>query len=93
MMSDKSDDLPIDDKAMRSLLASDTNAAPQRKNTDNPVMRRIRANISQRDTILFTCVKFWTTVAKMLAPIFAHFATKKTAISSNIHRPKTTDKK
>ena len=38
---------------------------------------RVKANVAQRDTMLFAFVKVWTVLADILAPIFAAFATKK----------------
>jgi hypothetical protein len=34
-------------------------------------------NLAQRDTTTFAFVRLWTTLAELLAPIFAAFATKK----------------
>ncbi len=55
---------------------------PDEKNEStrlNQVLRRTRAGVGQRDSILFAVVKIWTTIAEMLAPIFAQFAERKAA--------------
>ncbi|MEM7278300.1 MAG: hypothetical protein AAF385_09255 [Pseudomonadota bacterium] len=50
------------------------------KNTRlSQVLKRTRAGVGQRDSILFAVVKIWTTIAEMLAPIFAQFAERKAA--------------
>ncbi len=41
------------------------------------VMRRVRANVGQRDSLLFAVVKFWATIAEMVAPLFAQFAERR----------------
>ncbi len=65
-----------EDEEIRALLASDTDISQQQHSSIDKTVKRIRSSIFQRDTILFAFVKFWTTIAKMLAPIFAHFAAK-----------------
>ena len=44
---------------------------------------RTRFNIGQQDTVLFAFVKLWTTLAKMLAPLFAFMAVKHAGRRSN----------
>ncbi|MEL7312545.1 MAG: hypothetical protein AAFN07_13620 [Pseudomonadota bacterium] len=40
------------------------------------VMRRVRASVGQRDSLLFAIVKFWTVIAEMVAPVFAQIAAR-----------------
>lgn len=56
---------------------------PDEKPTSNrlsQVLRRASAGVGQRDSILFAVVKIWTSIAEMLAPIFAQFAERKAAV-------------
>ena len=39
-------------------------------------LRRVRANVAQRDTLLFALVRVWSVLAALLAPIFAALATQ-----------------
>lgn len=61
--------------------------SPDQPDTDLPdthenvrlerVMRRVRANVGQRDSLLFAVVKFWSAIAEMVAPIFAQFSERR----------------
>ena len=57
-------------------------------------MLRVRAKTAQRDTMLFAFVKIWSTIAEILAPIFAAFASKKaTHFQSSASKLERTDPK
>ncbi|MEO0366835.1 MAG: hypothetical protein AAF265_15250 [Pseudomonadota bacterium] len=46
------------------------------------VMRRVRASVGQRDSLLFAIVKFWTVIAEMVAPVFAQIAARQARAST-----------
>jgi hypothetical protein len=69
-------------------IPSDEAIAKQRRRA----VARSRANVAQRDTILFAFVKLWTTIAEMLAPIFAAFAVKQANSQSTRYSNKQHDK-
>ncbi|MGH1487680.1 MAG: hypothetical protein ACRBCI_15825 [Cellvibrionaceae bacterium] len=66
------------DKKIKAFFDADKAASPDEDITQqrNRAIARSRANIAQRDTILFAFVKLWTTIAEILAPIFAALAVK-----------------
>jgi hypothetical protein len=63
------------DEQLKALLAADLPHRPVGEQT-RKALRRSRANVAQRDTLLFAFIKLWTTLAEMLAPLFAAFASK-----------------
>ena len=78
-MSDFDPDL--DDQNIKALFGSDkTLSVPALTEQRREAITRARANVAQRDTILFAFIKIWTVLADLLAPLFASFAAKR-----NIH--------
>ena len=68
-----------DDDVLHAFFDVEKKAANKRANPITRIDRVIansRANLAQRDTIMFAFIKLWTTVAEMLAPIFAALAVK-----------------
>lgn len=74
------------DQKIKDLLEVDdrTEAGPNR--IDN-LMRRVRAGIGQRDTLLFAVVRIWTVIVRLLAPIFARLAVRKAEIDNVVPKP------
>ncbi len=60
-----------------ALLSVDDADEPEQTGRLDRVMRRVRAGVGQRDSLLFAIVKFWTVVAELLAPIFAQLAARR----------------
>ena len=49
-------------------------------------MKRVRASVGQRDSLLFAFVKIWTAIAEMLAPIFAQLGERRAANAARSRR-------
>jgi hypothetical protein len=65
------------DQRLQNFFDADKINAPNPADFQQRVQRRTRANLAQRDTANFAFVRLWTTLAELLAPIFAAFAAKK----------------
>lgn len=81
-MKETIDDQNVADEEMKALFADKSDVTKQsvEPNLDQQrlrVLKRIRMNAAQSDTVLFAFIKLWTTLAELLAPIFANFAAKK----------------
>lgn len=64
-----------DEDQIRKLLRVTPPTGTKTPLTDK-VIRRARAGVGQRDTLLFAIVRIWTVVAELLAPIFAQLAAR-----------------
>ncbi|MEM9173040.1 MAG: hypothetical protein AAGA84_10080 [Pseudomonadota bacterium] len=82
-MENQSED-QVDDQ-IRSMLAVDEQPDGEQRSGLDRVMRRVRAGVGQRDSMLFAFVKFWTVIAEMMAPIFARIAERQ---AQHQHTPK-----
>lgn len=76
-----------EDQKMKALLAHDVSDESDDARL-NRVMRRVRAGVGQRDTLMFAFARFWTVVAEMLAPMFAQIARRRVAAQS-VKKPET----
>lgn len=79
------------DKDIKALLLGnntdvENNAAGRQR---QKAITRARVTMAQRDTILFAFIKIWATIAEMLAPLFAAFATKHARHSRPASRSKS----
>lgn len=62
-----------DEQELKSLLGVEEQ--PEESETRlSRALARARASVGQRDTMLFAFVRVWTTLAQLLAPVFAHLA-------------------
>ena len=70
-----------EDDRIRELLK--VTPSPESRNplTDK-VLRRARAGVGQRDTLLFAIVRIWTVIAELLAPVFAQLAERQARFSA-----------
>lgn len=68
MSSDNDDDI-------RRLL-NPSPITPANQTSIARALKRARASVAQRDTLAFAIVRIWTTLAALLAPLFATLATK-----------------
>ncbi len=92
-----------DDTRIKALFdaAPEPEPGPERDPLDR-VMKRVRAGVGQRDTLLFAIVRIWTTIAEMLAPVFAQLGERRAETAararlgqirrSDDDQPPTTDK-
>lgn len=80
------------DAQLKQLLAVEQ-PAESRKDRVQAVLARVRAGVAQRDTILFAAVKFWTVIAKLLAPIFAQLAVRKAEFQAGKSKPRKSKSK
>ena len=78
-----------DNEQVRELLKGGKLATANTTLTSK-VMRRARASVGQRDTLLFAIVRIWTVIAELLAPIFAQIAARQAEFSAR-KLAKTTD--
>jgi hypothetical protein len=77
LVNDTDPDQGFSDEDIKALL--NTDAEPQNTHYEkhrSAAIARAKSNVAQRDTILFAFIKVWTTIAEMLAPIFAAFSSK-----------------
>jgi hypothetical protein len=70
-------DSPVNDDELLAFFNADKVEAPDTLVSQQRIQRRTRVNLAQRDTTTFAFVRLWTTLAELLAPIFAAFAAKK----------------
>jgi len=88
VVDNKSDsDSSANDEQLLAFFNTEKIDAPDTLVTQQRIQRRTRMNLAQRDTTTFAFVRLWTTLAELLAPIFAAFAAKKTSshlIKNNI---------
>ena len=74
------------DDQLKQLLNVESQAADTKR--VEKVLRRARASVGQRDTMVFALVRVWSTLAELLAPFFALLAQRTAeAKHSNKHRP------
>ena len=67
--------MSTDNDDIRALLKAPS--APSSEKPDlTKTLRRVRANVAQRDTLVFALVRIWSALATLLAPIFAALATR-----------------
>ena len=66
-MSRNNDDI----RALLQAPPAPSNGQPDLSRT----LRRVRANVAQRDTLIFALVRIWSALAALLAPVFAALAT------------------
>jgi hypothetical protein len=79
--------MPTDkEKQIKDLLKVDTQDEVAPKRVDD-LMRRVRAGIGQRDTLLFALVRIWTVIVRLLAPVFARLAVRKAEIDAARPKP------
>jgi hypothetical protein len=89
-------DIQVDDEELLAFFNKDKVEAPDTLVSQQRIQRRTRMNLAQRDTTTFAFVRLWTTLAELLAPIFAAFAAKKASphlIKSNTKANITSHKK
>jgi len=83
-----------DDEKIRQLLKVQPPGGTKTGLTDK-VMRRTRAGVGQRDTLLFAIVRIWKVIAELLAPLFAQLAVRQATLaagrSSNDSTPKPSE--
>lgn len=70
-------DIQVNDEELLAFFNADKVEAPDTLVSQQRIQRRTRMNLAQRDTTTFAFVRLWTTLAELLAPIFAAFAAKK----------------
>ncbi len=70
------------DKDISTLLRVEPEQEAAESDRMSKVLRRVRASVGQRDSLLFSIVKFWAVVAEMVAPIFAQIAERRASASS-----------
>jgi hypothetical protein len=86
-------DNEFSDEKIKALLNTDSHpTASHYKKQRAAAIARAKSNIAQRDTILFAFIKVWSTIAEMLAPIFAAFAAKSAHQQSYLKANKERDK-
>ncbi len=74
--------MPQDDQEIKTLLGGDLDTSLETQVSVDYALKRTRQNIYKRDAMLFAFVKFWTTLAKILAPVFAYFARQQKQIKT-----------
>ncbi|MDH3511370.1 MAG: hypothetical protein OER85_11010 [Gammaproteobacteria bacterium] len=74
------------EQKLKALLKVDDQGEAAPKLVDD-LMRRVRAGIGQRDTLLFAFVRIWTVVVRLLAPVFAQLAVRKAEIDAVGRKP------
>ena len=62
------------DKEMSELLGVPSSQSDAGGRRVDAAIRRIRASVGQRDSLMFALVKFWTVIAELAAPLFAQLA-------------------
>ncbi len=66
-----------EDDEIKALLSSDdghdTDASSKHNHVDAAI-KKTRESLAQRETLAFVLIKLWTTIAKILAPLFAQAA-------------------
>jgi hypothetical protein len=97
VVDNKSDsDCSANDEQLLAFFNTEKIETPDTLVTQQRIQRRTRMNLAQRDTTTFAFVRLWTTLAELLAPIFAAFAAKKVSphlIKSNIKANKKSSNK
>lgn len=79
--------MPTDkEQQIKDLLQVDAQDEAAPKLVDE-LMRRVRAGVGARDTLLFAFVRIWTVVVRLLAPIFARLAVRKAEIDAAGPKP------
>lgn len=95
MVNNTSDsDSPMNDEELLAFFKADKVEAPDTLASQKRMQRRTRMNLAQRDTTTFAFVRLWTTLAELLAPIFAAFTVKKASsrlLKANITSNKTSN--
>lgn len=68
----------LSDQQIKSLFGNEESVkAEELDRHRSKTLIRARANLGQRDTIMFAFIKMWTVLAEVLAPVFASFSAKK----------------
>lgn len=67
--------MSTDNDDIRALLQAAPSPSDEQPDLSS-TLRRVRANVAQRDTLVFALVRIWSALAALLAPIFAALATQ-----------------
>lgn len=65
------------DRQLQAFFDADIDQQSQETDRLRTAISRTRFNVAQKDAVSFSFIKIWTTIAEMLAPLFANFAAKK----------------